>query len=251
MPGYIVKLLILLGGFLLVALVARTFLVDPSYYKYGYYRADAVPELAAIEPVYQGTPWCLTCHLERQVDWSIGAHGTVQCEVCHGTDAIHPESGITMIPADTVRLCTICHAAMPARPATHPQIVVGDHPFPGEETPPCHTCHNPHSPEGWVEDAVAADMSTAGAAIDPDVVVVPDAASKCAKCHGKQGEGLRKFPPIAGLDTGVFIEAMNQYVSGERDSKAMARYARELSAREIAQLAAYYGALTAPTGAVE
>ena len=120
--------------------------IDPSFYKFGHFRADAVPELAAGTPVYQGTPYCLTCHEERLADWSTSAHSTVQCEVCHGTQRDCPVDGVSRIPADKIKLCTTCHEAMPARPAAQPQIDLAEHPFPDEETPQCHTCHDRHSP---------------------------------------------------------------------------------------------------------
>jgi len=85
MPKHIFNLLMLLGGFFLLAFAAKIYLTDPSFYRFGHFRADAVPELAAGTPVYQGTPYCLTCHEERLADWSTSAHSTVQCEVCHGT----------------------------------------------------------------------------------------------------------------------------------------------------------------------
>jgi hypothetical protein len=50
-PKHIVRLTMLLGFFLLIAFAAKIYLTDPSYYRFGYYRADAVPQLAAGEPV--------------------------------------------------------------------------------------------------------------------------------------------------------------------------------------------------------
>ena len=116
LPKHIVRLLILLVFFLLLAFAAKTYFTDPSFYKYGHYRADAIPELAAGDPIYKGAAYCLNCHDEREADWSVGTHVTVQCEVCHGIDQGCPENGKAMIPADTVRLCSTCHEAMPARP---------------------------------------------------------------------------------------------------------------------------------------
>jgi predicted CXXCH cytochrome family protein len=214
MPKHIVNLLLLLGFFMLMAFSAKVYLTDPSFYKYGHYRADAVPELAAGEPLYKGVAYCLECHEEREADWSTGAHVTVKCEVCHGTDPGHPDNGITMIKADKIRLCTTCHEEMPARPARQPQIVVAGHPFPDEETDQCHICHDPHAPQD--DESTAAPPATeaptkvsAGSSSE-----LPEAAGKCAKCHGKNGEGRRKNPALAGLEVAVFIERMNMYISG-------------------------------------
>jgi len=241
-PRHIVVLFLLLAGALLLAFAARSWLVDPSYYRFGHYRADAVPELAAPTPRYRGSAYCRTCHTDRNADWALGAHGTVQCEVCHGADSAHPENERTLIPTDTIRLCTTCHLAMPARPAAQPQIVLGQHPFPDEETPQCITCHDPHSPGDMQSDEAApgegGDM--AGASMS-----APAVTSKCAKCHGQQGEGVKKNPALAGLDPEVFTERLNEYKTGARKNKIMAKFANSLSAEDIAELAAFYHSLAA------
>lgn len=242
MPKHIVNLLLLLGGFLVLAFAARSYLVDPSFYKFGHYRADAVPELAAGTPLYQGSTYCLTCHagenadrnIDINADWAIGAHRTVQCEVCHGTDHEHPDDGKSLVPVDKIKLCTTCHLAITGRPASQPQIVLGEHPFPDEETPQCHTCHNPHSP---------ADMQADEAVPEASAIDAPAITSKCAKCHGQQGEGVKKNPVLAGLEPAVFIERMNLYKSGVREHKIMAKFARSLSDEEITELAEYYRSL--------
>ncbi len=242
LPKHIVRLLILLVFFLLAAFAAKTWLTDPSFYKYGHYRADAIPELAAGEPVYKGAAFCLGCHDEREADWSNGVHVVVQYEVCHGTYLGCPENGKAMIPVDTVRLCTTCHEAMPARPAQQPQIVLAEHPFPGEENEKCQTCHDPHSPT--VEELLAEADTQADTKVElPSNLTA--AISKCLKCHGKQGQGRRKNPPLAGMDSAVFIEQMKKFRSGAGDSKKMTKYAKPLNDEEIVELARYYESLPA------
>lgn len=248
LPKHIVRLLLLLGVALLLALIAKTYLTDPSFYEYGHYRATAIPELAAAEPVFKGSAYCLGCHDNRKADWQTSAHAAVQCEVCHGTnrevclnpDRVHTENEKSSVPNDTIRLCTTCHLALPARPESQPQIVLGQHPFPDEETPQCYTCHNPHSPSNKqpVEEGAPAVAEP-----QPDLLAV---VSKCARCHGEQGQGRNKTPAIAGLQADVFIELMNKYKSGEIDNKTMARFARNLSDEEIVKLAHYYAGLAAP-----
>jgi cytochrome c553 len=244
-PKHIVRLLMLLGSFMILAYVAKIYLTDPSFYKYGHYRADSVPEIASGTPLFQGAAFCQTCHDERLADWSPGTHNTVQCEVCHGTNQNHPEDGKTLIPVDTVRLCTLCHEQLPARPAAQPQIVVAEHPFPDEETEQCHNCHDPHSPgDGEVGEELS-ELELQMAATSEAPGNQPATAKKCAKCHGKQGEGKNKTPALAGLESAVFIERMNMYLSGERDNKKMAKYAKALSTEEIEELAEFYESLTA------
>ena len=248
LPRHIVNLLLLLSFFLLLAFAAKLYLTDPSFYKYGHFRADAIPELAAGEPLYKGVAYCLECHDEREDDWSSGAHVTVKCEVCHGTDRGHPDNGKTMIPADKIRLCTTCHEEMPARPAQQPQIVVAGHPFPDEQTDECHTCHDPHAPQNDDSIAIAPDTEILAEASAGPTIDQLEAVRKCAKCHGKKGEGRRKNPALAGLEVAIFIERMNMYISGERDNKKMAKAARLLSSEEIEELARYYESLPVPAG---
>jgi len=240
LPRHISRLLFLLAFFLVIALVAKSFLIDPSFYEYGHYRADAVPELAAAEPVYKGSAFCLECHEQRKTDWSVGAHAVVQCEVCHGNYLGCPENGPAMLPGNTISLCTMCHEAMPARPAAHPQVVLAEHPFPDEEKPQCRTCHNPHSPT--VEELLDDEPGSVVAA--ETVPEPPAAAEKCLRCHGKQGQGRRNNPPLAGLKAVEFTEMMDQYRSGASDSKVMTRYAKALTDEDIAALARYYEGLS-------
>ena len=251
LPKHIVRLLLLLGVLVVFALVAKAYLTDPSFYEYGHYRADAVPELAAAEPVYKGSAYCLECHEQRKSDWSNSAHVVVQCEVCHGTNREvclnpgheRPENSQSTIPTDTIRLCTSCHLSLPARPAKQPQIVLGQHPFPDEETPQCYTCHNPHSPSN--EEPAAKDAAQPLTVTEPPADL-PEAVSKCAKCHGKQGQGRNKTPALAGMEAAVFIELMNNYKSGTSESKLMIKFASRLSDEEIAELARYYESLPVP-----
>lgn len=241
LPKHIVRLFILLAVVLAIAYAAKIWLTDPSYYKYGYYRADAVPELAEGDLFYLGSPYCQAeCHEQRYTDWPLGAHNTVQCEVCHGPAPAHPDDKISLIPPDIIRLCSTCHEKMPSRPAAQPQIVLGQHPFDDGEIMPCIECHNPHSPGPVLREEEMTTGAEAGL-----VAVIPDSAKKCSKCHGKQGEGVKDNPALAGLDPAVFIERMNTYRSGAGGSKIMTRFAKSLSDEETAELAAYYANLPA------
>jgi len=237
LPKHIVRLLLILSALLLLAYAVRTYLTDPSYYRFGYYRADAVPELAAGSPRYLGSAYCKDeCHQERSADWQVSPHQRVQCEVCHGVDAAHPDDKKILAPQpeDTIRLCTTCHLAMPARPKAQPQIVLGEHPVPDGEIMPCIECHDPHSPGPVVREAMAPATTAEGATAAPAV------ASKCAKCHGAQGEGSEKFPALAGMSASEFTARINAYRTGEADNKIMMRFAQSLSEEEVAALAAYY-----------
>jgi len=238
MPKYIVRLLLILIAGSLLAYAAKVHFTDPSFYRFGHYRADAVTEIAGLKPVIQGAGQCLKCHEKREQDWAAGSHRTVQCEVCHGMGKTgHPDDGVSLVPKDTIRLCTMCHAAMPSRPARQPQIVVGEHPFAGEEKSQCISCHDPHMPGGGEADA-GQPPTGPGA--------VPAVVSKCAKCHGSMGEGHKKNPALAGRPAGELADRLNKYRSGDISNKIMKKYASALSDEEIRQLAEYYAALPAP-----
>jgi cytochrome c553 len=69
------------------------------------------------------------------------------------------------------------------------------------------------------------------------------AATKCAMCHGPNGEGTKMGSKLAGEDPAQFVQAMNDYKSGKRDNAMMKNLATQLSATDTANLAAYYTAL--------
>lgn len=239
LPKHISRLLLLLFAAMVVAFALKIYLTDPSYYRFGYYRADAVPELAEGPLRYLGSASCLECHTERADVWPVSAHKTVQCEVCHGTTDECPVKEGSRIPDDTVRLCLTCHEKMPARPASHPQIVADEHPVADGEVMPCLECHDPHAPGPVAREEVA---TTVEPSLPVTAIAAPDGATKCAKCHGKLGEGVKKNPALAGIAAAEFIEKMNFYREGG-DSKVMTRFAKSLSDAEIAELAAYYESL--------
>ncbi len=92
--------------------------------------------------------------------------------------------------------------------------------------------------------AAAFAFGMSGSAMAAGDVAAGEAKSKsCAGCHGKMGEGKKKNPPIAGMATADFTKAMQDYASGARDNKSMARVAKKLSDADVANLAAYYASL--------
>lgn len=86
---------------------------------------------------------------------------------------------------------------------------------------------------GFAGNAQAAGDPTAGKA----------AAASCNMCHGANGEGSKLGPKLAGMDATRFTQAMNDYKSGKRDNAMMKSQTTQLSAADIANLAAYYAAL--------
>ena len=234
MPKHIVRLIILAVVFGAVALIARWYFTADSFYEYGHYRADSVPEIAAQEPVYKTARYCQSCHSERHAQWSANNHKSVTCETCHGAAEGHPEKGKLPIPADTVKLCTLCHEAMPGRPGTQPQIEVAQHSG-GQQ---CKVCHNPHAPK-----IAAAAVKVAG-----DVAAGRQRAAACASCHGAEGISPNDtWPNLAGQSAAYLARILAAYKSGDQKDVVMTPLAQPLSDGDIRNLAAYYASLTCRT----
>lgn len=256
MPKHIARLIVLLVTFGAVAYAAKVFFTDDSFYRFGHYRGDSVVEIASEKPKHKGSEYCRTCHAERYAEWAKGVHHdakagkVVQCEVCHGaaggrdkaagfayatTGVDHPASGKLPVPADTAKLCTLCHEQMPGRPAEQRQIVVAEH----AGTQQCKACHNPHSPRiilGVDTATVAAGKAAGGAAGDP--------AGRCTACHGADGISSNPaWPSLAGQRSAYLVEAVKAYQTGARDNAMMAGIAKGLSDADAQKVAAHYEAL--------
>ena len=230
MPKHILRLIILTVAVLAVSAIAMPLLTDNSFYRFGHYRADSVVEIAAQEPVYQTTRYCHGCHTERRAQWSASSHKSVVCEVCHGPARGHPQDAKMQIAADTVNLCTLCHEAMPGRPATQPQIEVAAHSG-GQQ---CNVCHNPHSPKN----------SAAATKVAGDAAAGKQRAAACASCHGAAGISPNDtWPNLAGQNAAYLARILAAYKSGDQTDAAMTPLAQELSDADIQNIAAYYAGL--------
>jgi cytochrome c553 len=254
MPKHIVRLMLLIGILGAAIIGARIIFVDKSFGIHGHYRADAVAEIAADTPIYQGAAACQSCHGERHAVWLKGAHKVVTCETCHGASAKHPtappvsedsrmHSRIAaerldhvklMVPTDTVKLCTLCHEKMPGRPATQKQIEVSSHAG-GQQ---CIVCHNPHSPK-----LAAADVPKP--AKPGDVAAGRKKAAACAGCHGADGVSPNPaWPSLAGQPRGYLVGALQAYKAGARHDPMMIEQAKGLSEADMVELAAFYAGLS-------
>lgn len=242
----------------MVAIGAKIFFTDKSFGIYGHYRADAVAEVAADAPMYQGAAYCQSCHGERYAMWFKGVHKAVTCETCHGAAAKHPsakpaappapadthlhsviaagrqEQVKLAIPANSVKLCTLCHEKMPGRPAAQRQIEVSRH----AGAQQCIVCHNPHSPK----------LAAAGApkAAKPgDAAAGRKKAAACASCHGAEGISANPaWPSLAGQQRGYLVSALQAYKAGTRRDPLMAAAAKGLSEADVSELAAFYASLS-------
>jgi cytochrome c553 len=239
MPKHIVRLLLLMAVAAVLGYAAKIFFTAESFYKFGHYRAASVPEIASQEPVFQTPNYCRTCHAERHALWSANSHKSVSCEVCHGAAQGHPQNGKLPVPTDTVRLCSLCHEAMPGRPRTQPQVEVAQHSA-GQQ---CIVCHNPHSPK-----IVAAAVMVAG-----DVASgAKRAAASCASCHGAGGTSPNDtWPNLAGQHAAYLAKILGAYQSGAQKDVMMTPIAQSLSNADVQNLAAHYGSLSCRAAPIE
>jgi len=169
LPPQILRLVLLTLMIVGSYFVARAFLTPPSFNQYGWYRGDALEEVASQTPVHAGRKACDECHSEIFPKLAKGPHRTVSCEACHGVSRDHVENpdikaGLikdritdmnvrpaasaepgTNAPAFTGRFtgvhCIRCHEANPSRPEWFKQIIVKEH-YSGK----CTECHLPHQP---------------------------------------------------------------------------------------------------------
>ncbi len=219
-----------MAAFAVVAYAAKLYFTPDSFYRFGHYRADSVPEIASQEPVFQTPRYCQNCHGERHAQWTASSHKTVTCEVCHGAAQGHPQSRKMAIAPDTAKLCTLCHEATAGRPETQPQIEAKAHSG-GQQ---CIACHNPHAPK------IAAVATT----VAGDPAAGKKAAAACASCHGAAGVSPNDtWPNLAGQHAAYLARILAAYKSGDEKDVAMTPLAQALGDTDIQNLAAYYAGL--------
>lgn len=103
---------------------------------------------------------------------------------------------------------------------------------------------------GWLFMAAAAVgvAAPAQAQYDVQALRVRSLAANCAQCHGTDGRAVEgsAVPGLAGMPATEFVEQMNAFRSGARDSTVMQQLARGYSDTQINQLAAYFAAQPKP-----
>lgn len=82
---------------------------------------------------------------------------------------------------------------------------------------------------------------SSGAALAADPAAGKEKSKTCAACHGPDGNSpSAEFPRLAGQHYDYLVKALNDYKAGTRKNPIMAPQAANLSARDIADLAAFY-----------
>ncbi len=208
---------------IVVFTVVRFATLPGSWGKYGHYRADAVTEEMANEPVYQGAEACITCHSPRDKEWNSGKHQIVNCENCHGpakehiyaiwakygtkTVEYHPGTLTTDIGTGTNTIsitrtndmCLRCHAKLAARMPQFQEIaqpqrqIDTEKHLKGKKTQLCFKCHNPHRPDLVIpqeETTATTDIQAADSAKAAESKIGKAVyRDKCLICHGARGDG--------------------------------------------------------------
>jgi hypothetical protein len=142
MPPQIVRLVLLTLVIIGTYLTARAFLTPKSFGENGWYRAEALKELASRPPVFAGRKACDECHSDHMQKLAKGDHKTLGCETCHGVGQAHVDNPDIKLEKLTFSHCVRCHEASPSRPAWLKQVKSREH-YTGQR---CTECHSPHQP---------------------------------------------------------------------------------------------------------
>lgn len=173
-PRLIAVLVVLVGGLL----VARYFLVPPTFGKSGHFREAAIDSVLATPVRYAGQAACVECHDDVGETKADSRHRGLSCEICHGPAAVHAEDPDALQPpAPRERgYCPLCHGYNASRPTGFPQIDPVSH----NPLKPCITCHDPHEP---VTPHVPEECSACHGQIARTKAVSHHAALPCTQCH--------------------------------------------------------------------
>lgn len=143
MPPQILRLCLLAVGIVVSYSIARYFLTPPSFRQYGWYRGEALAEIATRDRVFAGRKACEECHEDEVKKLAQHDHKTLSCEGCHGPAQAHSDNPRKdNVDKSGFGVCMRCHEANPSRPQWHKQIVIKAH-YGGEK---CTECHVPHAP---------------------------------------------------------------------------------------------------------
>jgi hypothetical protein len=142
-PPQIVRLILLTLAIVGTYLTARAFLTPKSFGELGWYRADALGELASRPIVFAGKKACEECHSDQFNRLAKADHKTLSCETCHGAAQAHVDNPDVKLEKLTFSHCVRCHEGSPSRPSWLKQIQVKTH-YTGQR---CTECHAPHAPD--------------------------------------------------------------------------------------------------------
>lgn len=142
MPPQVVRLVLLTVGIVGSYMVAKFLLTPASFGQYGFYRGDALMEIASHPVSLAGQKACAECHSDEVELLAKFEHKTLSCEGCHGFGQAHVDNPDVKMEVLNYSHCVKCHEANPSRPKWHKQINPKEH-YPGDK---CTECHVPHAP---------------------------------------------------------------------------------------------------------
>lgn len=91
-----------------------------------------------------------------------------------------------------------------------------------------------------------ASLSVPALAKDPGPKVMEIIETRCALCHGRQGESASAvFPRLAAQHPDYLIKQLKDFRDGRRKSDTMAEMAKDLPDEDIGQLAAWFSSRAA------
>lgn len=98
----------------------------------------------------------------------------------------------------------------------------------------------------WLSAAILLmALSHSGASIAGDAAAGRQKALQCQACHGLDGlSKLPDAPHLAGQPEQYLMKSLNDYRKGTRKHEVMSIAAQQLSDQDVADLAAYYSAIT-------
>jgi cytochrome c553 len=76
-----------------------------------------------------------------------------------------------------------------------------------------------------------------------DVAAGKTKSSRCAACHGAEGQGVPPNPSLAGKPAAQQLQALKDYKSGTRANPVMKGMTASLSDQDMEDLSAYYASL--------
>ena len=206
-------LMVLAGLVIMVFVVPRVIPASASLSNFGFHRKDAVKsseQWASLPVEYLQSSSCFDCHPTQYGAWEKGNHKNVACENCHGSARDHV-ANLTPLTTNRSRdLCGTCHEKVEGRPASFPQVDMGEMGGNAE----CVTCHSPHDPRAGMPPEVPhaigdrTNCASCHSPHEPLSVVPPqvphtlEGRSDCLACHGSdelRGATLPKIPhPLEG-----------------------------------------------------
>ncbi len=176
-------LLIIVALGVTAALIVRHSLVPKSFGQYGFYRAAALDDEKARLSRHAGRAACAECHEDVVAVHARDAHGSVECETCHGVGGKHiKDNDSPMARAGAKDDCLVCHRLLDARPGSFPQVDWQKHyQFVGvkDKATACVRCHSGHEP-------LYLDQDLRKARLHPLI-------QECTSCHiGRTDQTLKK-----------------------------------------------------------